>query len=521
MKTKKAMKKITIIGMAALVAMGMLGTSCNKVESQEMETPKDNIVTLTTTVGFAADDTKALTIDYTNKKLTKTFKAGEQVVLTYEDQDGNNQNTVSQALTPEDISADGKSAKLTFSLTNPKADGSITYKYPASMLEDNGHVKTSYFFAQNGTLTDVATRDYATYSSTLAGTNLPSATLDNELAVVAFTLYKSDGTTDITNTITGMTIEVGGVTYTITPSGLDKIYVAMWPEGGSEIITITATDGSKNYTKTLTGKTYAANNFYQQGLKMVAAEPEGLAAPLTVEALTAGTVKVNINGTLSTGMKYSVNGGAKTLITTSTDIPVSAGDKVRFYGNGTATQVYGDSPEVKILGDGADFTCKAYGNIMSLLDEENFATKTDLPNQNYVFYGLFYGNTALTDASTLLLPATTLAYSCYNSMFRDCKALTAAPALPATTLAENCYYQMFNGCSVLTAAPALPATTLFTSCYYEMFNGCSALTAAPALPATTLVQTCYDRMFNGCSNLSSVTCLATEGINQNNNSTYD
>lgn len=114
------------------------------------------------------------------------------------------------------------------------------------------------------------------------------------------------------------------------------------------------------------------------------------------------------------------------------------------------------------MGDG--FTCKAYGNIMSLLDEENFATKTDLPNQKFVFYGLFYGNTALTDASTLLLPATTLA----------------------------------------------------ESCYFEMFNGCSALTAAPALPATTLVQTCYDRMFNGCSNLSSVTCLATEGINQNN-----
>ena len=280
MKTKKAMKKITIIGMAALVAMGMLGSSCNKVESQEMETPetpKDNIVILTTTVGFAEADTKALAIDYTAKTLTKTFKAGEQVVLTYEDQDGNNQNTVSQALTPEDISADGKSAKLTFALTNhPKADGSITYKYPASMLEDNGHLKTSYFFAQNGTLTDVATRDYAEYDGSFAGTNLPtSATLDNEIAVVAFTLYKSDGTTDITNTITGMTIEVGGVTYTITPSGLDKIYVAMWPEGGSEIITITATDGSKNYTKTLTGKTYNAGEFYQQGLKMAASVPEG------------------------------------------------------------------------------------------------------------------------------------------------------------------------------------------------------------------------------------------------------
>ena len=273
MKTKKAMKKITHIGMAALVAMGMLGTSCNKAESPEIETPetqKENIVTLTTTVGFA-DDTKALAIDYTAKTLTKTFAVGEQVVLTYEDQDDNNQNTVSQALTPEDISADGKSAKLTFTLTNPKANGSITYKYPASMLKDNGHVNTSYFYAQNGTLTDVATRDFAGYDGSFAGTNLPaSATLDNEFAVVAFTLYKSDGTTDITNTITCMTIEVSGVTYTITPSGLDKIYVAMWPELDSEI-TITATDGSKNYTKTLTGKTYKAGEFYQQGLKMAAA----------------------------------------------------------------------------------------------------------------------------------------------------------------------------------------------------------------------------------------------------------
>ena len=277
MKTKKAMKKITHIGMAAIVAMGMLGTSCNKVESQEMETPethKDNIVTLTTTVGFGEADTKALDINYTDKKLTKTFAAGEQVVLTYEDQDGNNQNTVSQALTAGDISADGKSAKLTFALTNPRADGYISYQYPAS---------ESNFYAQNGTLTDVATRDYAAYDGSFAGTNLPtSATLDNEIAVVAFTLYKSDGTTDITNTITCMTIEVSGVTYTITPSGLDKIYVAMWPEDGSEI-TITATDGSKNYTKTLTGKTYEAGEFYQQGLKMAEAAAYKLLSAATAE----------------------------------------------------------------------------------------------------------------------------------------------------------------------------------------------------------------------------------------------
>ena len=296
-----------------------------------------------------------------------------------------------------------------------------------------------------------------------------------------------------------------------------------------------------------------------------------LATPMTIEALTAGTVKLVISGTLDTGMKYAVNGGEKTLIYNSTDITVSAGDKVQFYGNGTSTQVYGGSTKVRIQSSGTGFKCKAYGNIMSLLDEENFATKTDLPDRQYVFRYLFITNTALTDASGLLLPATTLAQDCYQSMFYsckaltaapellpattlagncyclmfcDCKALTTAPALPATTLAQGCYKEMFQGCKALATAPALPATTLAKECYFEMFRGCEALTSAPDLPATTLVDNCYrlmfcdctslttapelpaetmvsecyEGMFSGCKNLSSVKCLATSGISHS--STY-
>ena len=81
MKTKKAMKKITHIGMAALVAMGIMGAACSKIESPEIETPetqKENIVTLTTTVGFAADDTKALT-----GTGVKTFADGETMAVIY------------------------------------------------------------------------------------------------------------------------------------------------------------------------------------------------------------------------------------------------------------------------------------------------------------------------------------------------------------------------------------------------------------------------------------------------------
>jgi len=79
---------------------------------------------------------------------------------------------------------------------------------------------------------------------------------------------------------------------------------------------------------------------------------------------------------------------------------------------------------------------------------------------------------------------------------------------------------MFQGCTSLTTAPTLPATTLAEGCYDSMFSGCTSLVTAPTLPATTLVESCYSGMFNGCSNLNSITCLATEGINENY-STYN
>ena len=246
--------------------------------------------------------------------------------------------------------------------------------------------------------------------------------------------------------------------------------------------------------------------------------PEGavsLATPLTIEALTAGTIVVL---SPKNGMQYSLNGGAKQAVSGNTaNIPVAAGDKVAFYGNGTSITSYDGT---RIGGSGDGFTCKVYGNIMSLVDEDGYETATTLSNHTYVFYELFSGNTALTDASQLLLPATELANSCYYSMFRYCVNLTAGPAeLPATELTNSCYSYMFYGCSSLTAGPALPATELATSCYRYMFQNCSSLTAAPELPATTLVSNCYQKMFQNCPNLSSVTCLATSGINESSSTT--
>ena len=107
------------------------------------------------------------------------------------------------------------------------------------------------------------------------------------------------------------------------------------------------------------------------------------------------------------------------------------------------------------------------------------------------------------------LPATTLADSCYLYMFQGCTSLTVAPELPATTLANFCYQYMFASCKNLTVAPELPVSTLKQHCYVGMFQNCISLTRAPELPATTLAFTCYDYMFYGCTNLNYIKAMFT------------
>lgn len=137
------------------------------------------------------------------------------------------------------------------------------------------------------------------------------------------------------------------------------------------------------------------------------------------------------------------------------------------------------------------------GNIMSLLGQDK-----ELGTSAFAF--LFYLNSNLIDASGLEMPATTLADSCYGSMFNGCSALTSAPALPATTLASLCYSNMFSGCSALTSAPALPVTTLASGCYSRMFLNCTSLTDIPALPAMNMEYDCYYRMFQNCTSLTDI-----------------
>ena len=214
---------------------------------------------------------------------------------------------------------------------------------------------------------------------------------------------------------------------------------------------------------------------------------------LTFTATEAGTFKLSGNS-----VNYSLDNGTTwaTLASNTNSPTVPAGSSIMWKATLTPTSGSG----IGRFSSTARFVAK--GNPMSLLYGDNFNDQTNLAGKNYAFYRLFSGCTRLTSAESLLLPATTLAPSCYYGMFQGCTSLTTAPELPATTLSGSCYFGMFGSCTSLATAPELPATTLKTSCYRSTFSGCTSLTTAPELPATTLATRCYQSIFQGCTSLT-------------------
>ena len=488
MSMKKSMKNMLSMATAVLTATVMAacaGSDDTIADTPQLPENQSKTITLTTTVGLGGANGGATTRALTSGGV-KTFAEGDRMAVIYKNTSGQTVKAVSEALNDEDITTTGepltdrKNATFTVTLDDPDSNAPIRYIYPAAMAKENvatdaaiddaGTVDFTKLNAQDGTMDalgsalDLCTYDAANWTSG----ELPSAELENQLAVLAVTVKddKATATTEddeqVTASVTRLTVSDGTNKYTATGRDADgHIYLAVLPTTSADITVDIYTDDyattGHHYVKALADKkTYAASNLYNVGWKV-----NQYAEPMTMEATTAGTIKVN---NPRSGMQYSKNGGAKAAVT-SDAISVSAGDKVEFYGDGQSITRYyvNDSDHTTIAGSADGFKCKLYGNIMSLVDEAGFATNTTLTAEN-TFYGLFYNNTALTDASGLLLPAPTMTQSCYFAMFWNCSSLTTAPALPATTLANNCYQYMFCNCYKLSAVTCLATDISATGC---------------------------------------------------------
>ena len=471
---KKTMRLLTMasLAVAGAVMAGCSGSDDIIDDAPQPATQTDNIVTMKTTVGLdGGGETRAL--DPLTRE--KTFAVGDQLAVLFTNTAGRRIGLKSHALTAEDITNNGKSATFTFEFVHPHThcepdtEENLQYVYPASMVQSFSEehvvmeeiITHGVYAGQTGSLEYLGQRlDLTTYEGDWGvDGNLPSATLENQLAILAINLKNADGTESITKDLTEVVINIeNGKSYVVSTDysfGQDVIYVGIFPTGEDVDVTVTATDGTKFYTKTLTGKSYEKGHGYNVSWRMTEVDLKSI--PLTIQVDREGSVVVN---NPREGMQYSLNGGEKTPITKNpTTIHANAGDRLQFYGNGKSiTKYWASESDYTSIGciDGTygSLHLKVYGNIMSLVDEEGFATNTTLPENN-TFRGLFSGNFRLYDARNLLLPATTLSNYCYAQMFQDCTSLTEAPVLPAEDLTEGCYQFMFQDCESLESVTCL------------------------------------------------------------------
>lgn len=298
---KKTMRFLSIV---ALAFVGAVMTGCSNDDdsaidkSQQLENTSKKVVTMTTSVALdAGATTRAMTGEG-----VKTFAVGEQMAIVYSNGSGM-VTAVSRALKADDIKDAGTSASFTFDLETPDKSIDVTYIYPASMARADGSINYDALANQDGTLESLASNlDLATYEGEWLGENLPSCTLENQLAILALTLKDSDGTNEITGNVTDVTVKADDDTYTVTRSAAaGPIYVAIKPIASKNVV-VTTTGGSKDYVKLLTEKTYASGNGYSVSWRMTPIIPFTEATANDVGRVIAIDGKVYDNTTIATAV---------------------------------------------------------------------------------------------------------------------------------------------------------------------------------------------------------------------------
>lgn len=443
----------------------------------------------------------------TNKDIfTVEWNTTDQVELIYQ------VSGVTKTATANVTAVDNTTHVATISATldaNTEDGTAVTLRYPASSLDPTTHdFDPAKLKAQTGTLAGLGAYDWREGTGTLSGTGATatlSSTVKMESKVAIWKLSPKAGGSAINAKrfyIKNASGDVlAGTASTIATT--NTVYLALQPFA-SQTIYMETSDVADGYEFSKTGVTLAENTYYQSEVTMTS-NPSSKLVPLTLEALAGGYINVHAEVAIS----YSVDGGAFEDISAgnSTDINVTAGQKVSFYSQNSALAKI-DNSVLRTSYIKPNIQCYVYGNVMSLIDDgdSGFANDKTISSDD-ALNSLFTNAENLINHPTrcILLPATTLTNNCYDGMFQDCSSLKTAPDLPATTLVHQCYRGMFYGCSSLTKAPDLPAPTLASMCYSQMFNGCTNLNYVKCLATDVSANSCLSNWLNGAGTDASVT----------------
>ena len=296
-------------------------------------------------------------------------------------------------------------------------------------------------------------------------------------------------------------------------------YAFTLPSGGTYTDMFTNTGGS------FTGTPVAGTTYYTDHPLVDAYYPLHFSSPNSFTiAQNAGTT--SWDGTV----EYSTNGDTWNTWDGTTITAVSDGSEYNIYFRGTGNTCLGSSSldaYWAITGSNVDIS----GEIDCLLDYATLESRGTLTAASNTYRGLFYGQTALTDAQALIIDK--VAGDACNSMFEGCTNLKYPPVIMATSIESysGVYGNMFKGCTSLLETPYFPATdstgwgyaNMFEGCtslkkgpytfnngntfaagasFYQMFLNCTSLKRAPLLPTTSIGGMCYEEMFKGCTSLA-------------------
>ena len=249
----------------------------------------DGATTRALTIGRNAEDTKNV--------LNATWATSENVYV----QKGSTWATGSLQPQTDDATA---TLKGTLSGVTIAAGDDLTLQFPRSGARD--------YTGQVGTLADISSKyDYATATVKVAsisptGNINPEAattTFTNQQAIVKFTLKNK--ATDAALSATQLVVNDGTNSYTVTPaSATSEIYVAI-PGFSGQTVTLTATDGSYNYTFSQSGVTFTNGQYYEITVKM----------NQMITTYTAPTLRT---GLTFNGNSSNVSGSAQNLVNAGT-----------------------------------------------------------------------------------------------------------------------------------------------------------------------------------------------------------
>lgn len=360
---------------------------------------------------------------------------GNKIIATWNESDRvtvlSANNSVIGTMAP--INIEGNKAKLKATLTSPVKKGDqLTLVFPRSGRDYTG---------QKGTLADIAANyDYANAQVVVqyAEDSFVSATdaiFTNQQAIVKFNLTNTKAqpinASDLTITADGL-IQKGESTgpITITPTNAtNEIYAAL--SGLHGVVTLTAAVDNKTYSYVSTEvKKLENSGFYRFNVKMQA-PTVAYTEPLTFECYDRNGGYISVKDFVD--LEYCRNGGD--WLPARNQINIKSGDRISFRGTESTRGTSSD----KYMQINCNADCYIYGNVMSLLSKDNYATMTELPYSN-TFQNLFRENTHITHANgkDLVLPATTLKKQCYYNMFYGCSKLNYIKCLATDISAQNC-----------------------------------------------------------------------------------